>query len=165
MTATQRDDTVAGDATPNELQGATGEDFLNGGRGADTLSGGGREDMILSRDGTSDRVSCGAGYDFVVADGRDLVPRAAGCEYVDDGSRSAPAAGRDMVLTPRCAKRADDAEISPPRTRRRMPLDRRVLVPLGSRVDSIDCAVKLTVGIGAGRRRGGVLRGRTARCS
>ena len=90
VTATQRDDTVAGDAMPNELQGATGEDFLNGGRGADTLSGGGREDMILSRDGTSDRVSCGAGYDFVVADGRDLVPKAAGCEYVDDGSRSAP---------------------------------------------------------------------------
>jgi hypothetical protein len=102
-------------------------------------------------------VSCGAGYDYVVADRRDLVPRRAGaCEYVDDGSRAAPRARRDMRLRPLCA-RGRDAELSPPGTRRGMPVARRVLAPLGSRVDALDCAVRLTVATRSGRTLDGRL--------
>jgi Ca2+-binding RTX toxin-like protein len=157
VTASQRDDTVTGDGGPNALEGAAGEDYLEGGAGADTLSGGGANDGILSRDGSPDRVACGPGYDYVVADGRDLVPgRAAGCEYVDDGSRSRPRARRDVVVRPDCA-RGRDAEVSPPGTARGMPVDRRVLVPVGSAVDALDCAVALTVADGRGRARKGTL--------
>lgn len=159
VTATRSDDTVEGNGAPNRLEGAAGEDYLNGVGGADTLSGGGAGDAIVSRDGRRDRVSCGAGYDYVVADARDLVPRAgAACEYVDDGTRPAPRARRDMRLRPECDGGAD-AEISPPGTRRGMPVDQPVLAPLDSRVDALDCAVRLTVGVGGGRTLSGRLRG------
>jgi Ca2+-binding RTX toxin-like protein len=161
VTATRSDDTVEGDGSPNRLEGAAGEDFLNGSGGADTLSGGGASDAIVSRDGSRDRVSCGAGYDYVVADATDLVPRnAAACEYVDDQSRSAPRARRDMLLRPRCG-RDRDAEISPPGTRRGMPVAQGVLAPLRSRVDALDCAVRLSVGVGGGRTLAGRLGGGT----
>jgi Ca2+-binding RTX toxin-like protein len=161
VTASQRDDTVTGDGGPNTLQGAAGEDFLEGGAGADTLNGGGANDAIQARDGSPDRVACGPGYDYVVADGRDLVPgRAAGCEYVDDGSRTTPRARRDVVVRPDCAGRRD-AEVSPPGTARGMPVDRRVLVPLGTAVDAFDCPVRLTVADGRGHALAGTLRGGT----
>ena len=93
VTATERNDTVEGDAASNSLEGSAGEDYLAGGGGADRLSGGGRGDMIFSRDRIPDRVACGPGYDYVVADGRDLYPsRSRECEYIDDGSRSGPRA-------------------------------------------------------------------------
>ena len=157
VTATQADDTVTGDARPNDLSGSAGEDYLEGGRGADVLSGGGRSDGILSRDGARDRVTCGAGYDYVVADRRDLVSRrAAKCEYIDDGSRSRPMVREDVALDPRCGPRRD-AELLPPGSSRGVPVDQRVLAPLGSRVDAFDCAVRLSVGIGGGRTASGVL--------
>jgi Ca2+-binding RTX toxin-like protein len=159
VTASRSDDTVEGDAAPNRLEGAGGEDYLDGVGGADTLSGGGAGDVIVSRDGARDRVSCGAGYDYVVADATDLLPRdASACEYVDDRSRSLPRARRDMGLRPDC-RRGRDAEISPPGTRRGMPVAQRVLAPLGSRVDALDCAVDVTVGAGGGRTLGGRLGG------
>jgi Ca2+-binding RTX toxin-like protein len=157
VTASHSDDTVEGDRAANRLEGAAGEDYLNGVGGADTLSGGSADDAIVSRDGSRDRVTCGAGSDYVVADVRDLVPRnTAACEYVDDQSRSVPRAREDMMLRPHCA-RGRDAELSPPGTQRGMPVAQPVLAPLGSRVDALDCRVKLTVGVGGRRRLAGRL--------
>jgi hypothetical protein len=96
----------------------------------------------------------------VIADPRDLVARRGSrCEFVDDGSRARPAARRDVVVRPRCAR--GDAELSPPGTNRAVPVSRRVLVPVGTRVDSLDCAVSLTVATGRGRARSGRLGGGT----
>ena len=125
-------------------------------RSDDRLSGGGAGDGILARDGSRDRVTCGPGYDYVVADARDLVGRRAGCEYVDDGSRRAPRPRRDVAVRPRC-RRGEDAEVSPPGTARGMPVDRRVLVPVGTAVDAYDCAVTITAADGRGRARTGRL--------
>jgi Ca2+-binding RTX toxin-like protein len=147
-TGASADDTIGGDAAPNTIEGESGEDVLSGGGGADVLSGGARSDAILARDGATDRVTCGQGYDYVVADARDRISGGARCEYVDDGSRTRPRPRRDVAVDPRCGRRAD-AEISPPRTARAVPLDERALVPVGTRVDSLDCGIKLTV---AGRR-------------
>lgn len=161
VAASRQDDTVSGNSDPNGLEGATGEDYLDGRGGADTLSGGASSDTLFARDRAVDRVSCGAGYDYVVADRRDVVPsRRSGCEYVDDGSRSRPASGRDVAVQPRC-KGGRDAEISPPNTRRAIPLKQRVLLPVGSQVDALDCRIGLTVGVGRGRTRSGTLSGGT----
>ena len=150
------DDTVSGDGDPNQLAGAAGEDYLDGRGGADQLSGGGRSDTIIARDGRRDRVSCGAGVDYVVADRADLVGTAARCEYVDDGSTSRPQALRDVAIDPRCA-RGRDADLSPPGTHRSVPVSARLRVPTGSRVDSLDCDVVLTAAVGAGRSGSGRL--------
>ena len=50
------DDRITGDSGPNELYG---------GRGRDVLRGGGGNDLFETRDGTADRVVCGAGIDRV----------------------------------------------------------------------------------------------------
>lgn len=160
VTATRRDDTITGDAQPNALEGASGEDFLVGGGGADTLSGGGASDGILARDGSRDRVTCGPGYDYVLADSRDLVGTRAACEYVDDGSRLSPRARRDVAVRPRCRGQRD-AEVSPPGALRGMPLDQRALVPVGTAVDALDCPVTITAADGRGSASAGTLGGGT----
>ena len=149
-------DTLQGDSASNAIDGGSGEDVLAGGAGADVLSGGARSDAIMARDGSVDRVTCGAGYDYVIADARDRIQPGAGCDYVDDATRRRPRARRDVVVAPRCAA-GRDAEISPPRTRRAVPLSRRALVPVGARVDSLDCALKMTVATGGGRARTALL--------
>src|SRR2546423_1053001 len=55
-------------------------DKLVGGSGRDILSGGRGRDRINSRDGKTDRVSCGRGNDTVKADRKDKV--AHNCEHV-----------------------------------------------------------------------------------
>ena len=153
------DDTLGGDDAPNAIEGGAGEDVLAGGGGADALSGGDRGDAILARDGTADRVSCGAGYDYVLADTRDRIGDGARCEFVDDGSRTRPRARRDVVVDPDC-RRAADAEFAPPDTVRAVPLDQRALVPVGARVDSLDCAITLTMATaGGGAKRATLARG------
>lgn len=161
VTGSQGADTVVGDTESNRLEGASGEDYVDGAAGADTLSGGARNDTVLSRDGSTDRVSCGPGYDYVIADRRDVVARRGSrCEYVDDGSRRTPRARRDVAVAPACAA-GQDAELSPPGTTRVVPVEQRVLVPVGTRVDSFDCSVALRVAVGPGRTRTGVLGRRT----
>jgi Ca2+-binding RTX toxin-like protein len=152
------DDTLTGDRAANRLDGGSGEDVVTGGSGADALSGGGRSDAIVARDGAADRVTCGLGYDYVIADRRDEIARGARCEFVDDGSRSTPRARRDVVAAPDCA-RGRDADIRPPGTARSVPVGRRVLVPVGTRIDAFDCPVGLTVAVGGGRTAGGTLDG------
>jgi Ca2+-binding RTX toxin-like protein len=75
------------------LRGGRGQDTVSGGPGndrlfarahrdpfTDTLNGDEGDDRILVRDGQSDVVNCGAGFDRVVADRTDTV--AADCEAV-----------------------------------------------------------------------------------
>ena len=73
-------DTVHGGAGPDLVRGGSGRDVLSGGTGPDRLIGGPGNDRLESRDRARDIVRCGAGFDVVVADRRDVV--AADCEDV-----------------------------------------------------------------------------------
>ena len=73
-------DDMTGDAGNDLLEGGAGADDLTGGTGADRLVGGAGNDVLRSRSVERDRVSCGAGFDRVVADRRDIV--ASDCERV-----------------------------------------------------------------------------------
>ena len=156
------DDTLGGDGAPNAIEGGAGEDVLAGGGGADALSGGDRSDAILARDGTADRVSCGAGYDYVLADARDRIGDRRALRVRRRRQPHASACPARRRRRPGC-RRGADAEFSPPDTVRAVPLDQRALVPVGARVDSLDCAITLTVataGGGAKRRRSAAARAR-----
>ena len=97
-------DFLLGDNGPDRVMGNKGRDLVEGGRGADRLSGGDSTDILISGpieervtntlsggDGddifvvdnvpaAKDRVSCGRGFDRVIADRKDMV--AADCEKV-----------------------------------------------------------------------------------
>ena len=74
-------DNLNGNDGTDKLYGGDGNDKLTGGTGADTFTGGGGKDYINSRDSRqSEKVSCGSGYDTVLADKRDAVSR--DCEKV-----------------------------------------------------------------------------------
>ena len=85
---TRKDDLLVGTARRDDLRGARGDevlrgagaaDRLDGGPGRDRLLGGAGADRIAARDGTRDRIACGAGDDVAVVDRRDVV---SGCERV-----------------------------------------------------------------------------------
>ncbi|MFD6974531.1 hypothetical protein [Streptomyces sp. NPDC059949] len=96
------DDVVTNNtAVPADIDGGSGEDRINGGSGNDRLtdpdgwnsspsgtsfSGGGGNDTIVSKNGGFDRISCGGGFDLLVADSAALdalVPTPGhGCEFV-----------------------------------------------------------------------------------
>lgn len=68
------DDTLVGDAAPNEFDSGDGEDSLTGGPGRDRLLAGADDDEIFARDGESDFIDCGPpleGFDIVDADLQD----------------------------------------------------------------------------------------------
>ncbi len=82
-------DTIDGGAGNDTLSGGAGADTLNGGPGADALvAGGGRNvlnggagnDRIRANNGKPDRIICGSGHDWVLADATDRV--ASNCETV-----------------------------------------------------------------------------------
>ena len=86
-------DTVSGGEGFDVLRGGRGQDTVSGGPGndrlfarahldpfTDTLNGDEGDDRILVRDGQNDVVTCGPGFDRVVADKTDTV--AADCEVV-----------------------------------------------------------------------------------
>ena len=82
-------DVVDGDSGPDHLFGGEGPDWVSSGPLRDTsrntLSGGDGDDALISnnRPATRDVVSCGRGFDIVVADSEDLV--APDCERVRRG--------------------------------------------------------------------------------
>ncbi len=73
-------DTIIAGAGNDVVRGGSGRDTLNGGAGADELIGGPGNDRIVSRDRARDVVSCGDGFDWVVADERDEI--SPDCEQV-----------------------------------------------------------------------------------
>lgn len=79
LVGTARNDRLFGRGGADVLRGLGGADRLDGGPGADRLDAGAGNDTILAKDGTRDRVSCGAGRDAVTADRKDVL---AGCEVV-----------------------------------------------------------------------------------
>ncbi len=76
-------DRINGGAGNDVLKGGLGNDRLTGARGRDRISGGGGGDRIAARDGRRERISCGRGRDFVIADRSDRVSRS--CERVRRG--------------------------------------------------------------------------------
>ncbi len=72
-------DRISGGAGADRLYGDAGNDTVTGGTGADSIYGGTGNDSVQARDGTRDRIDCGAGKDTVVADKTDVVK---GCETV-----------------------------------------------------------------------------------
>jgi uncharacterized repeat protein (TIGR01451 family) len=76
-------DTLQGFPGRDILRGGSGDDLIRGGRGADHLWGGAGRDKILVRDSARDVVSCGSGFDLVLATHRDVVKP--DCERVRRG--------------------------------------------------------------------------------
>ena len=70
---TEGPDKLTGNRLDNALDGLGGNDQIVGGPGADGLFGGDGDDNINSRDGSPDRVECGAGTDVALIDTRDSV--------------------------------------------------------------------------------------------
>src|SRR4051794_11627997 len=73
------DDHIHGDDGDDHLRGGKDDDRIKGGDGRDTIEGNSGDDHIFARDGRSDDIDCGLGYDKVVADRSDVLSR---CEKV-----------------------------------------------------------------------------------
>jgi CSLREA domain-containing protein len=78
------DDTLVGDAGPNDLNGSFDDDTVTGGGGSDDLNGGPGTgvDSIFARDGIADVIDCGGGADTAQTDQPSLEPATA-CETLD----------------------------------------------------------------------------------
>jgi dipeptidyl aminopeptidase/acylaminoacyl peptidase len=62
------DDTLLGAGSSDRLAGGAGEDYLAGGAGSDLFQGGPGDDRLDARDGTTDGVNGGDGWDTVMLD-------------------------------------------------------------------------------------------------
>jgi len=142
-------DAVGGGAGDDSVSGGAGDDLLQGGAGVDTVEGGDGDDELRVRDGSADRVSCGAGTDRAVADRSDPAGPAQGCEAVE---RAAPAADGSDLLLPgagdaggpeRFSVRAVAAE------RQSLRRGRLVVAAISTRAATLSAAGSVTV---AGRR-------------
>lgn len=71
---------VDGGPGDDRLISGIGQDEIRGGPGRDVIDSGAGADVINVRDGFRDRVACGGGRDFVLADRLDVVAR--DCEHV-----------------------------------------------------------------------------------
>ena len=140
-----QEDTFVGTPQPNRLAGAAGEDYLDGAAGDDELFGGALSDTLRARDGVRDVVSCGAGTDFAIVDRNDAVVRTGPekCERVDNGTRLVPDLAREIVVRPATCATDEELLLQLPRTRRQVPLEDDVRLPVGSSLDSEDCGLRL----------------------
>lgn len=66
-------DTLTGGPSHEELWGNGGDDDLHGLGGYDSFIAGSGNDRVYARDGVTEHVNCGPGYDEVVADRHDMV--------------------------------------------------------------------------------------------
>jgi hypothetical protein len=85
-------DTLEGGAGDDVLAGGPGDDTLDGGAGDDAFFGEAGKDAIEARDGTPERIACGADDDQAHNDFTDIL---AECERGVDGDRDAFASGTD----------------------------------------------------------------------
>jgi Ca2+-binding RTX toxin-like protein len=81
-------DTLYGQGGDDQIHGGAGDDYIVGGSGHDAIWGGDGNDVIDVRDGEPDIVSCGGGYDRVLADQFDRI--APDCESVSRANLPAP---------------------------------------------------------------------------
>jgi hypothetical protein len=91
------DDTLTGDAGPNDIDGGDGGDVINPLGGADFVDGGTGNDRISARDGVQDRIICGDGNDLAVVDAFDTV---IACEDVQASRDLMPDVDNDGVPAP-----------------------------------------------------------------
>jgi RTX calcium-binding nonapeptide repeat (4 copies) len=91
------DDTLIGDANPNDIDGGDGGDVIDGLGGPDFVDGGPGNDRITARDGAQDRVICGDGNDLAVTDEFDTV---VACETVQASRELMPDVDADGVPAP-----------------------------------------------------------------
>jgi hypothetical protein len=73
-------DLIRGRGGNDVIMGGPGADRIFGGPGVDKLRGGAGNDQLFSKDGRIDVVTCGSGFDVVVADVKDVIARS--CEKV-----------------------------------------------------------------------------------
>lgn len=73
-------DELRGSGTGKIIHGTDSADELYGGAGRDLILGGAGDDFIEAKDGLRDLVGCGAGYDVVSVDDKDVI--FSGCEVV-----------------------------------------------------------------------------------
>ncbi len=85
-------DTLNGGDADDVLAGGPGDDTLNGGAGDDAYFGEAGKDVIEARDGTPERIACGADDDQARNDFTDIL---AECERGVDGDGDAFASGAD----------------------------------------------------------------------
>lgn len=93
------DDQVFGEDGNDIVKGGPGGDAVSGGAGTDRIEGDGSgwsyldggSDMIDSRDGVSEQVTCGYGADQVTADAADVIESGGECERVDVPQAADPA--------------------------------------------------------------------------
>ena len=131
-------DSFFGSAAANALDGGAGEDYEDGGAGVDQLTGGDAGDVLRTRDGQGDLLTCGPGPDFVIADIADGANP--DCDRVDRGVNQKPKLRDSAVVAP--TKGA--LSMSPRGIIRRVPLQDKVVLPLRSIVDTSVGAVKVT---------------------
>ena len=77
------DDNIDGEEGRDLLAGGMGDDRIAGGDGQDEIRAGAGDDRVLAADGARDFISCGPGFDRVVADRRDDV--GGNCERLTRG--------------------------------------------------------------------------------
>jgi Ca2+-binding RTX toxin-like protein len=84
----------SGGAGNDTLIGTSGNDTIWGGAGNDVLVGGAGQDQVYdtsgnntfyARDGETDRIWCGSGYDTVYADPQDVIETPGACDNVQAG--------------------------------------------------------------------------------
>jgi Ca2+-binding RTX toxin-like protein len=93
------DDQLYGDEGDDSVKGQKGDDQVSGGPGRDLVEGDdtqgyygdGGSDVIDSRDGQVDQVTCGFGADRVTADTTDVIESGGLCESVDAAAGVDPA--------------------------------------------------------------------------
>jgi RTX calcium-binding nonapeptide repeat (4 copies) len=91
------DDTLNGNAGPNDIDGGDGGDVINPGGGPDFVDGGTGNDRINARDGVQDRIQCGEGNDQAVVDAFDTV---IACEDIQASRELMPDVDADGVPAP-----------------------------------------------------------------
>jgi Ca2+-binding RTX toxin-like protein len=145
--------TVVGTDAPNTLAGGTGEDYEDGGSGSDTLGGGNGGDVLRSRDGQPDRVDCGGGPDFVIADPGDVTRH--GCEHVDVGR------GKPRYRSRILAEPSGSNLLKLPWIHRFVPLGHgdHVGLPLGVTIDPLQSSMTIVAASPAGHRQVGTFSG------
>ena len=74
---------IDGTRFPDRICGRRGADDIHLWAGKDFVNAGAGHDLIFSKDGNSDVISCGPGRDLVIADRKDKVSR--DCERIRRG--------------------------------------------------------------------------------
>jgi Ca2+-binding RTX toxin-like protein len=145
-------DRVSGGPQGDDVRGDADNDTLSGNNGRDLLSGGEGDDLIEAADVFPDRVSCGPGYDQVVADLIDVA--AEDCELVAIG------AGQPAVIVMRVQEAPTLIGVS------RSGLRSRVNCPAACEVKSelLIASRSATAALAGARRRSRLVgRGRASR--